>query len=83
MREVAGEVSRHLSQTITAKQAQAAVWYLQSCRGLLPRNYSGRLSPRTLTDFLESMRWDINDLANRLADVEQLEALIEDFERFL
>jgi hypothetical protein len=83
MREVAEEVSRHLGKPISAKQAQAAVWYLQSCRGLLPRNYSGRLSPRTLTDFLGSMRWDIHDLANRLADVEQLEPLIGDFERFL
>jgi len=83
MSEVAQEVSRHLNQPITAKQAQAAVWYLQSCRGLLPRNYSRRLSPQALTDFLERRRWDIRELANRLGDVERLEGLMEDLKVFL
>jgi hypothetical protein len=83
MSEVAQEVSGHLRQPITAKQAQAAVWYLQSCRGLLPRNYSRRLSPRVLSNFLESLRWNIDELANRLGDVEQLEGLMEDLKVFL
>jgi len=83
MGEVAQEVSSHLRQPITAKQAQAAVWYLQSCRGLLPRNYSRKLSPRALTNFLERQRWNIDELADRLGDVEQLEGLMGDLKVFL
>jgi len=83
MSEVAQQVATELSQHITAKQAQAAVWYLQTCRGLLPRKYARRLSPRTLIAFLQNQRWAIGELAERLSDVEKLEDLTEDLKIFL
>jgi hypothetical protein len=83
MSEVAQQVATGLNKHISAKQAQAAVWYLQTCRGLLPRKYARRLSPRTLIDFLQNQRWDIGELAERLSDVEKLEGLTEDLKNFL
>jgi hypothetical protein len=83
MGEVAQEVSKYLRCSVTAKQAQADVWYLQSCRGLLPSSYSRMLSPKVLTNFLESRKWDITKLANRLSDIEKLEILMEELKAFL
>ena len=56
---------------------------MHACRGLLPRKYARRLSPQTLVAFLRDQRWDIDGLARRLGDVEELENLAEDFKRFL
>jgi len=83
MSEVAMQVATELNQHISAKQAQAAVWYLQTCRGLLPRKYARQLSPRNLINFLQNQRWDIGQLAVRLSDVEKLEGLTEDLKNFL
>lgn len=83
MSEVAQQVATELSLHITAKQAQAAVWYLQTCRGLLPRKFARRLSPQTLIDFLKNQKWDIGELAERLSDIEKLEGLTEDLKNFL
>ena len=83
MSEVAQQVATELNQHISAKQAQAAVWYLQTCRGLLPRKFARRLSPQTLIDFLKNQKWDIGELAERLSDIEKLEGLTEDLKNFL
>ena len=83
MSEVAQQVASELGQAITPKQAQAAVWYLQTCRGLLPRKYARRLSPQSLITFLHNQRWDIDELARRVTDVEELENLTEDLKIFL
>lgn len=83
MCDVAREVGNLLKITIMPKQAQAAVWYLQTCRGLLTPKYARQLSPRVLIDFLQSHGWSINDLANRLSDVEELEGLADELKNFL
>lgn len=83
MVEVAQQVATELGRSITPKQAQAAVWYLQTCRGLLPRKYARILSPQSLIVFLHNQRWDIDELARRVTDVEELESLTEDLKIFL
>lgn len=83
MSNVAQQVAAELGRPITSKQAQAAVWYLQTCRGLLSRKYARRLSPQTLIDFLKGQRWSIDRLADRLDDIERLENLAEDLKMFL
>lgn len=83
IREVARQVSEKLGEQITPKQAQAAVWYLQTCRGLLSRQYSGRLSPRRLIGFLEYQGWEIGDLEEAILDVERLDDLVEDLKSFI
>lgn len=83
MHEVAQRVSSELRRPITPKQAQAAVWYLQTCRGLLSRKYARRLTPRVLIDFLQDQRWDIDDLALRLSDIEELKELTDNLKSFL
>jgi hypothetical protein len=83
MQEVANQVGAKKKRTITPKQAQAAVWYLQTCRGLLPRGYKNRLTPLLLIDFLDIQKWDIQQLDQRIVDVEQLEDLIADLKSFL
>jgi hypothetical protein len=83
MRDVAKQVGTELKRQITPKQAQAGVWYLQTCRGLLPRNYRRKLTPLALTQFLKRNRWDIKELHRKVADVEQLEGLAADLEAFL
>lgn len=83
MSEVAQQVAVELGQPITPKQAQAAVWYLQTCRGLLSRKYARRLSPQTLIDFLQYQRWNIDRLTERLNNIERLENLAEDLKMFL
>lgn len=75
MRDVAKHVSIELKQPITPKQAQAAVWYLQTCRGLLPPRYARRLNPLKLIEFMGARKWDIHKLSGVLDDVEQLESL--------
>jgi len=83
MRDVAKQVGAELKRPITPKQAQAAVWYLQTCRGLLPRGYKNRLTPLLLIDFLNIQKWDIPQLNQRIVDVEQLEGLTADLKSFL
>lgn len=83
MRDVAKQVGAGLRRPITPKQAQAAVWYLQTCRGLLPRGYRNRLTPLLLIDFLNIQKWDIPQLDQRIADVEQVEGLMTDLKSFL
>jgi len=75
MRDIAKRVSSDLKQTITPKQAQAAVWYLQACRGLLPSGYKKQLTPLALIDFLDTQKWKIHHLNSKLGDIEQLEGL--------
>lgn len=75
MREVANQVSLDLGVSVTPKQAQAAVWYLQACRGLFPTGYKSKLTPVKLVDFLRVQKWNIHNLSIRLDDVEQLEDL--------
>lgn len=82
MRDVARQVGTELNQTITPKQAQLAVWYLQACRGLLPTGYRRQFIPLELIDFLSSQRWSIQQLGNKLDDVEQLESLTSDLKAF-
>jgi hypothetical protein len=86
MREVADIVSKQLKrkEPITAKQAQLAAWYLESCRGLPGMGRRRRwFTPRVLLDFLESRGWDIDDLSDRLGDVDRLEDLGEELRSFL
>lgn len=75
MRDVANQVSLELGVTVTPKQAQTAVWYLQACRGLLEPGYKHKLTPGKLVDFLKVQKWSIHDLSTRLDDVEQIEDL--------
>lgn len=83
MCEVAKIVSKDLAKAITAKQAQLAVWYLQTSRGLLSRKYAKRLTPNALINFLKTRSWGMEDLSERLSDIEQLEELTQDFKIFL
>lgn len=84
MREVAKLVSGQLNKTITAKQAQLAAWYLETCRGLPGmERHRRRLTPKVLLDFLESCGWDVDDMGKRLDDVEQLGNLGEELRNFL
>lgn len=83
MRDVAKQVGTKLKRPITPKQAQAGVWYLQTCRGLLPRGYKRELTPLALIQFLKRKKWDIQELHSKVADVEQLESLATDLETFL
>jgi len=83
MRDVAKQVEAELKRPITPKQAQAAVWYLQTCRGLLPRGYKNRLTPLLLIDFLDIQKWKIPQLHQRIVEVELLEDLTADLKSFL
>ena len=83
MRDAAQQVATELKQPITSKQAQTAVWYLQTCRGLLPQGYARQLTPLTLIDFLKAQKWDIRRLSMMLDDVEQLESLASDLKASL
>ena len=79
MTGIADSVALDLDRPVSAKQAQAAVWYLQTCRGLISRNNRGKMNPSRLIDFLTYQRWDIKDLENAILDVE----LIGDLETAL
>jgi hypothetical protein len=83
MRDVAQQVATELKQPITSKQAQTAVWYLQTCRGLLPQGNARQLTPLTLIGFLKAQKWDIRRLSMMLDDVEQLESLASDLKASL
>ncbi|MGD0496188.1 MAG: hypothetical protein ABSB28_09150 [Candidatus Bathyarchaeia archaeon] len=83
MRDVAKQVEAELKQPITSKQAQAAVWYLQTCRGLLPQGKARQLTPITLIDFMKAQKWDICKLSQMLDDVEQLDSLASDLKASL
>ena len=83
MREVADIVSKRLNKPITARQTQLAAWYLESCRGLPGMVRRRRLTPRLLLNFVESRGWDIDDLDERLGDIEKLEELGEELRNFV
>lgn len=82
MREVAQQVGTELKRRVTPKQAQAAVWYLQTCRGLLPAGHRKQLTPLELIDFLNSQGWTVRQLGDALDDVERLESLASDLRAF-
>ena len=52
-----------------------AVWYLQTCRGLLPSGQSRRVTPAHLIDFLNIQELTVNQLGNILDGTERLEDL--------
>lgn len=83
MRNIAQKIAAELKQPITPKQAQAAVWYLQTSRGLLPKGYARKLTPLALIDFMKAQKWDIHTLSQMLDDVEQLESLASDLKASL
>lgn len=83
MKDVAKKVGAELKWPITPKQAQAAVWYLQTCRGLLPTNRKNQFTPSLLLDFLKAQNSSIPQLSDRLEDVEELGNLAEDLKGFL
>lgn len=83
MREVAKQVETKLGRKVTPKQAQAAVWYLQTCRGLLPRNTKRKLTPRLLIDFLYAQNWNVEQLEDKIVDIDELESLTNDLKSFL
>lgn len=86
MCEVANIVSEQLKrkEPVTAKQVQLAAWYLESCRGLPGMGrYGNRLSPKVLLSFLESRGWDIDDLSEKLGDVERVGDLGEELRNFV
>lgn len=83
MKDVAKKVGAELKRPITPKQAQAAVWYLQTCRGLLPTNRKNQFTPSLLLDFLKAQNSSIPQLSDRLEDVEELGNLAEDLKGFL
>lgn len=83
MKKVAEMVESELKKSITPKQAQAAVWYLQTCRGLLPRGQKSQLTPHGLIDFLETQKWSIGMLGSMVGNVEELENLATELKAFL
>lgn len=83
MKNVSQEVETALGKKISPKQAQTAVWYLQTCKGLLPRNYKSKLNPFLLMDFLDLQRWDIPELDQKIASIEELESLAFDLKSFI
>lgn len=82
MEDVAKKVSDELKQTVTPKQAQFAVWYLQTSRGLLDKR-KNQLTPRLLLEFLSFENWSITQLNDKLDDVEALETVTKDLKAFL
>lgn len=84
MRKVAKIVSKQLNKTVTAKQTQLAAWYLESCGGLPGmKGYKNRLTPRVLLDFLERYGWDVDNMDEKLNDIEQVGKLGEKLRNFL
>lgn len=83
MRKIANKVSKELGVFVTPKQAQASVWYLQSCRGLLQSRSKHKFTPAILVDFLKTQKWTIQDLSIRLDDVERLEDLSSDLKTII
>jgi len=83
MSDVAKQVAIELNREISPKQAQAAVWYLQTCRGLLDRNTKKKLTPNLLLAFLKNQKWSINQLNGKLGDVEELEDVTKKLKDFL
>lgn len=82
MREIARKVSKELSFHISTKQAQASVWYFQSCKGLLHSRSKRNFTPALLIRFLKNQKWTIGDLSDHLDDVEKLEELTSDLKSY-
>jgi hypothetical protein len=82
MKEVARQVETELNQRITPKQAQSAVWYLQTCRGLINVAHKRRLTPAQLIDFLDTQGLTIDQLGGDLDDVERIGGLSSDLTSF-
>jgi hypothetical protein len=83
MKDVAKNVGTELRRKISPKQAQLAVWYLQTLRGLLPSNWKNQLTPQLLLEFLKEQKWTIGKLNRKLGDVEELDSLAHDLKAFL
>jgi len=83
MTSIAGLVALDLDRPVSAKQAQAAVWYLQTCRGLISRNNRIKMNPCRLIDFLNYQHWEIKDLENAILDVELIGDLETSLNSFL
>jgi hypothetical protein len=82
MEDVAKQVSIELHQSVTPKQAQFAVWYLQTSRGLVDYRKK-QLTPRLLIEFLDFESISFDELRDRLEDIEALGQLANDLNAFL
>jgi hypothetical protein len=81
MDDVASTVSTEIGQLISPKQAQFAAWYLQTCKGLLPRG--NKLTPQLLIEYLDWAHINMDKLEQKLDDVESLDDLATDLKRYL
>jgi hypothetical protein len=82
-RTLGTKVGVEIGRLISSKQAQAAVWYLQTSRGLLPTNWKNQLTPNLLLQFLKNQKWSIEQLSTKLDDVEELENLENNLKAFI
>ncbi len=81
---ISNEISPVLNQQASNKQVQSAIWYLQTCKGLITNNYNkGKLSPRKLISFIDSQNWSIKDLETHIVDIELFDDLSEYLNNYL
>jgi hypothetical protein len=83
MQQIAQQLTNETKKPITVKKAQAAIWYLQTCRGLLPRGHKRQFTPADLVDFLKNHKWSINELDRKLSNVEELQHVASELKAFL
>jgi len=84
--KVKEEVEKSLKITITERDIGKAIWYYKSCQTLvasLRQGLKSRLTPKVLLEFLDTRRWTLPDLAERLTDIDEIDSLREDLKRFI
>ena len=85
VRKVAEQLTNKLSKPITTRDVGVAIWYYKSCQTLLVRFRAGlrrRLTPAALISFLDHKRWDLDDLGERLTDLDGTDKLASELREF-
>jgi len=84
--KVAKEVEKALNMPVTERDIGKAIWYYKSCQTLvasLRLGLKSRLTPKVVLDFLDLRKWTLDDLAERLTNIDEIDELCEDLKRFV
>lgn len=83
LKKVANEVNKKTSNKYCVAEVSHAIFYYESTKSLLGNKYKKYYDPATMLSFLENKKWNINDLAKWLFDIELVDELKYELENFI
>lgn len=75
LKQMTIEVNKKTSDNYSVAEVSHAIFYYESTKSLIGNRYKKYYFPATMLSFLKIKKWDIDDLADRLFDIQEVDAL--------